>query len=142
MIFCSFSLPIASVIALDPIVPNCGTFTPILGPDGKPQVDSVTQKPTGAQEIKNPCNFDSAMQLTNNVIDFLLKYLATPLAAIALCYAGAILIFSGGSGEKKTKAKRIILNVIIGYIIALAAWLIIHTILYDALGFKGETYLK
>lgn len=110
----------------DPLVPSCGKV--VTSSDGK------------TSSITNPCNFDYFMLLVNNMITFLLFYLATPLAAIAFCYAGALLLFSGGNSEKMTKAKHIIKNVLIGYLLALAAWLIIKTI-FSTLGFKGETYL-
>lgn len=79
--------------------------------------------------VNNPCDFNALMTLVNNVIQFLLFYLATPLAAIAFSYAGFLLITSGGSEEKLGTAKKIIKNVLIGYVIALAAWLIVNTIL-------------
>jgi len=124
--FLAFNTVSAAWSPGDPLVPSCGKVVPSL--DGK----------TGL--MTNPCNFDYFMLLINNVITFLLFYFATPLAAIALCYAGALLLFSGGNSEKMTKAKHIIKNVLIGYLLALAAWLIIKTI-FSTLGFKGETYL-
>jgi len=124
------------------IVPSCNTGPLVLKLDSKnePIRDSKGQL-TNEKGFKNPCDFDDVMFLINNIIEFLLFYLATPLAAIALCYAGFLLLFSGGSSEKVTKAKKIIKNVIIGYILALAGWLIVKTILVT-LGFKGETFLK
>ncbi len=92
-------------------------------------------------QYENPCNFNTVMGLINKMIDFLLFYFATPLAALAICYAGFKLLTAGGSPEQMTKAKHIIRNVIIGYILALGAWLIVHTI-FSTLGFKGNTFLK
>lgn len=112
------------------IVPDCGKV-----------VSTTDSQGHNSYSIAHPCNFEYFMQLINNVITFLLFYLATPIAAIALCYAGALLLFSGGSSEKITKAKKIIKNIVIGYVLALAAWLIVKTI-FSALGFKGETFLK
>lgn len=111
----------------DPLVPSCGKLVP--NADGK------------TSSMANPCNFDYLMLLINNIITFLLFYLATPLVIIILCYAGFILLTSGGSAEKMTKVKHMIKSVVLGYIVALAAWLIIKTI-FSTLGFKGETYLK
>lgn len=79
--------------------------------------------------FSTPCNFEMLMKLVNNVINFLLVYFATPLAAIIFAYAGFTLITSGGNEHGKTHAKAMIKNVLVGYIIALAAWLIINTIL-------------
>lgn len=134
-----------SVAYAAPIVPKCNTGplvdgAPLYNTDGTPMVDK-NNKPIHDKVYEHPCDFSYVMTLIQNIMDFLLKYLATPLAAIALCYAGVLMIFSGGSSEKLTKAKAIIKNVIIGYIIALAAWLIVKTI-FATLGFKGNTFLK
>lgn len=80
-------------------------------------------------KFRNPCNFQALMELVNNVINFLLFYFATPLAAIIFAYAGFLLIFSSANEHNKTHAKAIIGKVLLGYVIALAAWLIINTIL-------------
>ena len=82
------------------------------------------------------CDFNYLMQLVNNVIDFLLFTVATPLAALVFAYTGFLLITSGGDSGKRTKAKTIMKNLLLGYLIALAAWLIINTILMS-LGFDG-----
>ena len=111
------------------LVPNCNSGTVI--PESKDSNGVVTQA-----HFDNTCDLESVMQLVNNVINFLLIDLASPLAAIIICYAGFLMITSGGSSEKVTKVKKIITRLIIGYIIALAAWLIIHTIL-STLGFSG-----
>jgi hypothetical protein len=143
-----FGLILGSIIVLTPllsfniasagIVPNCGTFTPVLDKDQQPVKDGSGNT---KMEIVNKCDFEDLMQLINNVIEFLLFIVATPLVAIILCYAGFIMLTSGGSSEKVTKAKHIIKSVVFGYIIALAAWLIINTIL-STLGFTGDTLLK
>lgn len=111
------------------IVPDCGKVVTLTDSQGH-----------STSNIPKPCDFNYAIELINNVINFLLIDLASPLAAIALCYAGGLLLFSGGSSEKLTKAKAIIKNVVIGYVVALAAWLIVKTI-FVTLGFKGETFL-
>ncbi len=128
----------------DPIVPGCNTGSlvdkPILDKNGSPMKNKEGQI-MNERNFATPCGFDYIMLLINNIISFLLFFFATPLAAIALCYAGALMLFSGGSPEKLTKAKTIIKNVVIGYILALAAWLIVNTI-FTTLGFTGKTYLK
>jgi len=83
-----------------------------------------------------PCGFNELMKLINNVITFLLFTIATPLAALVIVYAGWLYLSAGGSAENATKAKKILMNVVIGYIIALAAWLIVKTILVS-LGFQA-----
>jgi hypothetical protein len=89
------------------------------------------------------CNFNDLITLVNKVISFLLFYLATPLAGIIFAWAGFIYITSGGDTSKIKKAKTMLTNVLVGYVIALAAWLIVKTIL-NILGVDPsiDTYLK
>lgn len=106
------------------IVPDCNQT-------GETSADP--DSPT-ASKYTTACNFKMLGVLINNVITFLLVVFATPLAAIIFAYAGFLLIFSGANEHNKGKAKGMITNVLVGYVIALAAWLIIHTIL-TSLGF-------
>ena len=86
------------------------------------------------------CGFNEVMILINSVINFLLFTIATPLAALIFVYAGFKLITSSGDPGKLTDVKNILKNAIFGYLIALAAWLIINTIL-TMLGFEGSWFL-
>jgi len=86
------------------------------------------------------CGFNDLMKAINNVITFLIFTIATPLAALGIMYAGWLYLSSGGSEENVTKAKHILKNIVLGYVIALAAWLIVHTIL-STLGFTGDSFL-
>jgi hypothetical protein len=125
-----------------PLVPACNTG------DVK-TIPAVTGKDTSGKtiiivpekyEYANPCDFNTLMTLINNVINFLLITLATPLFALILIYVGWLYLSSGGSSENVTKAKKILKNAFIGYVIALAAWLIVKTIL-TTLGFTGPMFL-
>jgi len=75
------------------------------------------------------CGFNELMKLVNTVISFILIDLATPLFALIIVYAGWLYISAGGKEESVTKAKTILKNALIGYVIALLAWLIVKTIL-------------
>lgn len=94
-----------------------------------------------AGEYENPCDFNQLIVLTNTIIDFLLFYVASPIAAIIFCYAGFKLLTSGGNEEAKTGAVKMMMTMVKGYLIALAAWLIVHTIVKE-FGFTGNTFLK
>ncbi len=94
-----------------------------------------------AGEYENPCDFNQLINLANIVISFLLFYIASPIAAVIFCYAGFKLLTSGGNEEAMTNAKKMIMTMIKGYLIALAAWLVIHTIVKE-LGFTGNTFLR
>ena len=87
------------------------------------------------------CDFNMLLELINNVINYLLFVIATPLVALILVYVGWLYLSSGGNSENIGKAKRIFGNVILGYVIGLAAWLIIKTILISV-GFTGPMFLK
>ena len=88
--------------------------------------------PTGA----DLCDWNALMKLVNNVISFILFKMLVPIAAIMFAYCGFILLTAGGESAKKTKAKNIFSNVVWGLIIAIAAWLIVQTILH-LLGYNG-----
>jgi hypothetical protein len=82
------------------------------------------------------CAWKELMVLVDNIITFIIKYMAIPIAAIMFAYAGFELVSSGGSTEKRGVAKSVFTNAVIGLIIVVAAWLIIKTIL-SILGYKG-----
>jgi len=119
--------------------PKCETA--ILGNNSKDSNSNTTTTPTNYGDASSKasllvpacptggCGFDQLMTLINKVIKFLLVDIATPLAAIVFAYAGFLLITAGGDPGQVTKAKSIIKNLLIGFVIALAAWLIINTIL-------------
>jgi hypothetical protein len=85
--------------------------------------------PTGLVPCVNNCEFNDLLKLINTVVKFVFVGLALPLAAIMFAYAGFELLTSGGSTEKKSKAKNIFIHVAIGLIVAAAAFLVIETVL-------------
>ncbi|MBU0999080.1 hypothetical protein KKG24_02105 [Patescibacteria group bacterium] len=85
-----------------------------------------------------PCDFKAFMNLINTVIHFILYYMVIPIAAIMFAYAGFLMVTAGGEiASARTKAKSIFTNAIIGLIFAMAAFLIIRTIL-SILGYEGS----
>ncbi len=115
---------------LSPTSPDTNGPSDIGGASSKGS-DLVPACPVGG------CGFNELMELINKVINFLLFKIAMPLAALIFAYAGFLLITAGGDPSKVTKAKAIIRNLLIGFVIALAAWLIVNTIL-STLGFQGS----
>lgn len=96
----------------------------------------------GAVDGSQPeCNFNELLNTANNIIDFLLIYFATPLAAIIFAWAGFIYLTSAGNSSKVSKAKSMMKNMLIGYVIALASWIIVNTIM-SALGYQGGSFLS
>lgn len=113
------------------VVPDCGKVETKIGADGK-EVTTMT----------NPCTFKDLVELINNVIKFLLFNIATPLIALILMYTGYLYLTAGGSSGQTEKVRHILFNAVIGYIVALAAWLIVKTILSSLNVDSGiETFL-
>ncbi|MFA6177614.1 MAG: hypothetical protein WC694_01835 [Candidatus Paceibacterota bacterium] len=86
---------------------------------------------------ENLCDFNAFMALINKVIKFILFDLVIPISAIMFAYAGFLMVTSGGSTEAKNRMKSVFTNTVLGLIIALAAFIIIRTIL-SILGYEGD----
>ncbi len=108
----------SSKIAFSGLVPKCNMS------------GSAIDQKTG--QYVTPCDFNYFMALINRLIKFFLFDIATPFLAIIIIYVAYLFLTSGGSNQTE-KAKKVLWNVVIGYVIALAAWLIINTII-SALG--------
>lgn len=88
--------------------------------------------------VSTKCDWSQLMALINGVIHFVLFGMVIPIAAIMFAYAGFLMITVGGEAAgARTKAKGIFTNVVIGLIIAVAAWLIVELIL-TTLGWSGS----
>jgi hypothetical protein len=90
--------------------------------------------------FSDPCDFDMLLELVNKFISYLLVYLATPIFALIIIYVAWLYLSDMGSSENIKKAKTILKNAVIGYVIILSAWLIVKTILLS-LGFEGPMFL-
>jgi|GEM_PF-1732740 len=75
------------------------------------------------------CGFTDLFVLIDKVVHFILFHMALPIAAIMFAYAGFLLVTSGGETSERSKAKSIFTNVALGLVFAVAAWLIVHTVL-------------
>jgi hypothetical protein len=105
------------------------TPTSTLVTDGAGNTTQVNSS-TITYAANQQCDFAALMKLINNVINFILFAMAIPVAAIMFAYAGFLLVTAGGEAAgARTKAKNIFINVVIGLILALAAWLIVKLIL-------------
>lgn len=85
------------------------------------------------------CTFEHVLQLIENVINFSLNYLFFPLFVIAVVYAGYLLMTSGDNSGKRKQAKDIFVNILIGLVVVLSAWLIIKLILVG-LGYDSTIF--
>ena len=124
-----------------PPPPPGGTITPPppASPPGGTEDETLASfsglvKCDGTPE--RPCDFKAFMSLINRVIDFILKYMVVPIAAIMFAYAGFLLVTAGGeAASARTKAKNIFFNALLGLVFAVGAWLIVKTLL-SILGYK------
>ncbi len=84
---------------------------------------------TGLVTCTGPdCNFCTFVAMVNNLIDWLVGFL-TLAAVLALVFAGFKLVVSAGDQGAMTDAKKMITNIVIGFIIVLSAWLIVDTLM-------------
>jgi len=74
------------------------------------------------------CDYNKVITLIERGIKFIF-IMIIPIAAIAFAYAGFLLLFQGSNPEKRKHARDILIKVLIGIAIVLAAWLIVKTIL-------------
>lgn len=98
----------------------CGTLT-----HPEDAVDSEG-KPIGGT-ISNPCGWNDLIKLVNNVANYLI-ILGASVATIAFAYAGFLMMTAAGEMSKIEKAKSIFGKVLVGFLLMLAAWLIVHAI--------------
>lgn len=80
------------------------------------------------------CTFDNLITLAQNVINFLIFMIAAPIAAVMFAYAGFLMVTNQGNESQVNQAKGIFTNVLIGFVIALAAWLLVNYVLVFFLG--------
>jgi len=74
------------------------------------------------------CNLCTFSELVQNIINFVIG-LSIPLAAILFSYAGWLYFSNREDTSKVQQAHRIFSSVLIGFAIAVGAWLIVQTIL-------------
>lgn len=80
------------------------------------------------------CTIGDFFIMLSNIYDFLVKYLATPLAVIAITIGGIMMIISAGNPGLMEMGKNAIKFSIIGLVLAFGSLLIIKTLL-SAMGF-------
>jgi len=116
------SVPIYALAApfLGPLVPDCSM--------------------TGANNtLVQPCGFNDLGKLGANLLAFAVT-IAVPIAAVAFAYAGFLYLTAGGNSGQISKASGIFLNVGIGFIIVLAAWLIVNFVLNELV--TADSYIN
>ncbi len=85
---------------------------------------------TTCTEAYHPDNYGicEVVALSNNVIRFLVGLIAL-IATIALVYRGYQMVMSMGNPTALTKAKDLVVNVLVGMVIMLSAFLVVNTVM-------------
>ncbi|MDP4020750.1 MAG: hypothetical protein Q8P58_01770, partial [Candidatus Adlerbacteria bacterium] len=84
------------------------------------------------------CDLCSLGRLMQNIINYLILYVSIPLAAAMFAYAGFLYVTGAANPTQISKAHSIFKRVLIGFLIAISAWLVVQTILnavFDKDGF-------
>ncbi len=79
--------------------------------------------------VSDECTFTHLIQLVQQVIDFLIYFIASPLAALMFAYAGWLYLSAAGNESQVSQAHNIFFNVLWGFVAILAAWLLVSFIL-------------
>lgn len=73
------------------------------------------------------CGFAAIPLLVNRLISFIF-YISLPIAAVSFAYAGFLFLTAGPNASQAQKAKGIFMNVAVGFVIVLSAYLIVYTV--------------
>ncbi len=76
----------------------------------------------------DPCQMCHFIQMGNSIMMWFVVVLIV-LGVFVLAFAGLKLITSGGNTQAKDQAKDMFVNVIVGYLLVLSAWLIVDTLM-------------
>lgn len=82
-----------------------------------------------------PCEIGHVFVILWGIYNFIVYWIATPLAILVLTIGAILLLISGGNPNLVGMGKKAIWSAIIGLILVFCSWLIINTIL-KALGYS------
>lgn len=97
---------------------QCQVYNPRLpnfGPNCIPLIKQIQGNPNGLSGI--------IIQIANIAI-----FVVAAIAVLMIVYAGFLFVIDGGSGERAGKGKKIVVNAIIGVIIAIASYTIVSLV--------------
>ncbi|OGZ84880.1 MAG: hypothetical protein A2599_00495 [Candidatus Staskawiczbacteria bacterium RIFOXYD1_FULL_39_28] len=80
------------------------------------------------------CDICSFFEMLSNIYDFIVKFIAAPLAVLMLTIGGIMILISAGNPNLSGIGKKILWAAIIGLVLVFCSYLIIDTIL-KAIGY-------
>lgn len=83
------------------------------------------------------CTFSDFFVLLNKVMNFLVISVATPLAALLIAYGGAYIVVYASNSSKRAEGKKIIFTTLKGFVLVLAAFVIVKFIITALTGDVG-----
>lgn len=75
------------------------------------------------------CEFIDLFRLLHNILEFAIFQLAPILATLMVAVGGFLMLTAAGNAGRFAKGIDFIKNALIGYLIVLASWLIVNTVL-------------
>lgn len=93
----------------------------------------------GTGKISDPCNLTGLVTMIQKILDFLLFTIAPAIMAIVFVWSGYEYMTSAGNAGKTEKAKTRMLDALIGWLIAMTAWIIVKFIM-TKLGYTGPGF--
>ncbi len=85
----------------------------------------------------DPCTFPDFFVLLNTIMEFLVVTVAAPLAVLTIVYGGIIITVYAGNAGKRAKGKEIIQTAVLGFVLVLAAFILVKFIVFSLTGDVG-----
>ena len=79
--------------------------------------------------VIDECKFDDFVEMINGIINWIIS-IAGVIFTISAIYGGYLYMTSGENPGNKAKAKSMLWSTLIGFVIILAAWVIVYTIVH------------
>lgn len=74
------------------------------------------------------CDWDALVELGNNVLQWFV-FISVPIATLVIVYAGIQMVLTPTNPEKHKEATKILWSAVLGLVLILGAWVIIHSLL-------------
>jgi len=116
--------PVNVPTATLPVAPSTG----ITAPSGSGFVGGIVPLECRGRSTVAYCDLCSLAQLTQNIANFLLG-LTVPAAALLFAWAGILYFSSRGDPVRIGQAHKIFKSVVIGFVIAVSAWVLVITVM-------------